>query len=77
MGGHIGKWLFVSFLPTLGPEFSPSELRLSVQPHGGIWNPLDPNLPSLLHESPSSGFPFGICIENVLENVMDMADAFI
>jgi hypothetical protein len=25
------------------------------------------NLPSLFHESPRSGFPFGICIEKILK----------
>jgi hypothetical protein len=65
-----GMWLFDSFLPTLGPEFLPLEPRLSVQPHRGLWEPSRlTNLPSLFHESHSSGFPFGISIENVCEKV--------
>jgi hypothetical protein len=39
-----GMWLFDSFLPTLGPEFSPLEPRLSVQPHRGLWEPARPQL---------------------------------
>jgi hypothetical protein len=31
-----GIWLFDSFLPTLGPEFSPLEPRLSIQPHEAL-----------------------------------------
>jgi hypothetical protein len=40
MGRHMGMWWFESFSPILGPEFSPSEPRLSVQPHGAHGNPL-------------------------------------
>jgi hypothetical protein len=35
-------WWVVSFLPTLGTEFSPLEPRPSVQPHEALlWYPLD------------------------------------
>jgi hypothetical protein len=49
-GRYNGMWLFDPFLPTLGPEFSPLEPRLSVQPKWGLWEPpwsLDPEFPSL------------------------------
>lgn len=55
----------------LGTEFFPLEPRLSVHPREArISAPSRlTNLPSRFHESPSSGFPFGIRIENVYEKV--------
>ena len=62
MGGHEGVVFVVPCLPLLGPEFSPLEPRLSVQPHGAWKTPRLTNLPSRFYESHSSGVPFGICI---------------
>ena len=58
----------------LGPMFLPLEPRLRVQPHEALKNPLDPNLPSLLRESHSSGFPFDICMGKWISMVHRIQD---
>jgi hypothetical protein len=42
--------------------------RLNVRPHMEVWDSHRlANLLRLIHELPSSGFPFDICIKNVLK----------
>jgi hypothetical protein len=64
--GWAATWDVVVWLilATLGPEFLSLDPRLSVRPHVEEWDSRRlTNLLRSIHELPSLGFPFGICIE--------------
>jgi hypothetical protein len=64
--GWAATWDVVIWLilATLGPKFLSLDPRLSVRPHVEEWDfRWLTNLLRSIHELPSLGFPFGICIE--------------